>query len=313
MSEQTQNLDAEATEPNYFDLGGEAPIQESDSGQEQEAPNPVDELESYDENLAPPTFQNLEEVSEESAPKEDTSRFEYWQSKYDQKASEYNKLQEEMGQYEKVAPIANYIQENPDILKGVAKSLSGDTPSVADTNEQMASPKKPERPAKPVNYDSSEAYMDVDSASYKYREAMDNYRDEMIDYSEQAEQFRLREIEARENQIRQAQQQYEAQKQSDGMRNELMGKYGYTPDKAQEFMQYYSSPESLTLDNLVRLDKMRSAPSQAEVEQRQKAEMMKQKQNTLSTPPPAGVVSAQSEPQINEEDAFNLGLMRNRR
>jgi len=313
MSEQTQNLDAEATEPNYFDLGGEAPIQESDSGQEQEAPNPVNELESYDENLAPPTFQNLEEVSEESAPKEDTSRFEYWQSKYDQKASDYNKLQEEMGQYEKVAPIANYIQENPDILKGVAKSLSGDTPSVADTNEQMASPKKPERPAKPVNYDSSEAYMDVDSASYKYREAMDNYRDEMIDYSEQAEQFRLREMEARENQIRQAQQQYEAQKQSDGMRNELMGKYGYTPDKAQEFMQYYSSPESLTLDNLVRLDKMRSAPSQAEVEQRQKAEMMKQKQNTLSTPPPAGVVSAQSEPQINEEDAFNLGLMRNRR
>jgi len=313
MSEQTQNLDAEATEPNYFDLGGEAPIQESDSGQEQEAPNPVNELESYDENLAPPTFQNLEEVSEESAPKEDTSRFEYWQSKYDQKASEYNKLQEEMGQYEKVAPIANYIQENPDILKGVAKSLSGDTPSVADTNEQMASPKKPERPAKPVNYDSSEAYMDVDSASYKYREAMDNYRDEMIDYGEQAEQFRLREMEARENQIRQAQQQYEAQKQSDGMRNELMGKYGYTPDKAQEFMQYYSSPDSLTLDNLVRLDKMRSAPSQAEVEQRQKAEMMKQKQNTLNTPPPAGVVSAQSEPQINEEDAFNLGLMRNRR
>ena len=313
MSEQTQNLDAEATEPNYFDLGGEAPIQESDSGQEQEAPNPVNELESYDENLAPPTFQNLEEVSEESAPKEDTSRFEYWQSKYDQKASEYNKLQEEMGQYEKVAPIANYIQENPDILKGVAKSLSGDTPSVADTNEQMASPKKPERPAKPVNYDSSEAYMDVDSASYKYREAVDNYRDEMIDYSEQAEQFRVREMEARENQIRQAQQQYEAQKQSDGMRNELMGKYGYTPDKAQEFMQYYSSPDSLTLDNLVRLDKMRSAPSQAEVEQRQKAEMMKQKQNTLNTPPPAGVVSAQSEPQINEEDAFNLGLMRNRR
>tara|TARA_R110002012_G_scaffold312393_1_gene523064 strand:- start:3778 stop:4719 length:942 start_codon:yes stop_codon:yes gene_type:complete len=313
MSEQTQNLDAEATEPNYFDLGGEAPIQESDSGQEQEAPNPVNELESYDENLTPPTFQNLEETSEESAPKEDTSRFEYWQSKYDQKASDYNKLQEEMGQYEKVAPIANYIQENPDILKGVAKSLSGDTPSVADTNEQMASPKKPERPAKPVNYDSSEAYMDVDSASFKYRESVDKYRDEMIDYSEQAEQFRVREMEARENQIRQAQQQYEAQKQSDGMRNELMGKYGYTPDKAQQFMQYYSSPDSLTLDNLVRLDKMRSAPSQAEVEQRQKAEMMKQKQNTLNTPPPAGVVSAQSEPQINEEDAFNLGLMRNRR
>jgi hypothetical protein len=218
-----------------------------------------------------------------------------------------------MGQYEKVAPIANYIQENPDILKGVAKSLSGDTPPVADNNEQMASPKKPVRPAKPVNYDSSEAYMDSESASYKYREAIDNYRDEMIDYGDQAEQYRIRELQAKENQIRQAQQQYEMQRQTDNTRNELMGKYGYSPDKAQEFMQYYSSPDSLTLDNLVRLDKMRSAPSQAEVEQRQRAEMMKQKQNTLNTPPPAGVVSAQSEPQVNDEDAFNLGLMRNRR
>jgi len=312
MSEQTQTLNAEATEPEYFDLGGDAPIQEGGSGEEA-VPNPVDQLESYDESLAPPTFQNLEEVPQEEAPKEDTSRFEYWQSKYDQKASEYNKLQDELGQYEKVAPIANYIQENPDILKGVAKSLSGDTPTVADNNEQMASPKKPVRPAKPVNYDSSEAYMDSESASYKYREAIDNYRDEMIDYSEQAEQYRIRELEARENQIRQAQQQYEMQCQTDNTKNELMGKYGYSPDKAQEFLQYYSSPDSLTLDNLVRLDKMRSAPSQAEVEQRQRAEMMKQKQNTLNTPPPAGVVSAQSEPQVNEEDAFNLGLMRNRR
>lgn len=312
MSEQTQTLNAEATEPEYFDLGGDAPIQESGIGEEA-VPNPVDQLEGYDESLAPPTIQNEESLGVEETPKEDTSRFEYWQSKYDQKASEYNKLQDQMGQYEKVAPIANYIQENPDILKGVAKSLSGDTPTVADNNEQMASPKKPVRPAKPVNYDSSEAYMDSESASYKYREAIDNYRDEMIDYSDQAEQYRIRELQAKENQIRQAQQQYEAQRQTDNTRNELMSKYGYSPDKAQEFMQYYSSPDSLTLDNLVRLDKMRSAPSQAEVEQRQRAEMMKQKQNTLNTPPPAGVVSAQSEPQVNDEDAFNLGLMRNRR
>ena len=89
--------------------------------------------------------------------------------------------------------------------------------------------------------------------------------------------------------------------------------HGILQNKAQQFIKYYSSPDSLTLDNLVRLDKMRSAPSQAEVEQRQKAESMKQKQGKLNVPPPAGVVSAQSEPQVNEEDAFNLGLMQNRR
>tara|TARA_R110000744_G_scaffold47257_2_gene104100 strand:- start:1353 stop:2288 length:936 start_codon:yes stop_codon:yes gene_type:complete len=311
MSEQPQVLNAEATEPEYFDLGGDAPIQANNEGVEA-VPNPVEQLESYDENLSSLTIQNVKSIEEEPQ-KEDDSRFEYWQSKYDQKASEYNKLENQMGQYEKVAPIANYIQENPDILKGVAKSLSGDTPNVADNNEQMASPKKPERPGKPVNYDSSEAYMDSESASYKYREAIDNYRDEMIDYGDQAEQYRIRELQTKENQIRQAQQQYEMQRQTDSTKTELVSRYGYSSEKAQEFMQYYASPDSLTLDNLVRLDKMRSAPSQAEVGQRQKAEMMKQKQNTLNTPPPAGVVSAQSEPQVNDEDAFNLGLMRNRR
>ena len=97
------------------------------------------------------------------------------------------------------------------------------------------------------------------------------------------------------------------------MQSELMNKYGYAPDKANEFIKYYSSPESLSLDNLVRLDKMRSAPSQAEVEQRQKIESMKQNQQKLSVPPPASAGSGYSEPQLTEEDAFNLGLMRNRK
>ena len=88
MSKETQTSDAGVTEPEYFDLGADKPIQESESGEEQ-APNPVEQLEGYDESLAPPTFQNLEEVSdEEPSLKEDSSRFEYWQSKYDQKASE---------------------------------------------------------------------------------------------------------------------------------------------------------------------------------------------------------------------------------
>ena len=59
MSEETQTSDAGVAEPEYFDLGADTPIQESESGEEQ-APNPVDQLEGYDESLAPPTFQNLE-------------------------------------------------------------------------------------------------------------------------------------------------------------------------------------------------------------------------------------------------------------
>lgn len=312
MSEETQTVDAGKPETEYFDLGADAPIQESESG-EQQAPNPVEGLESFDENLKPPTFQDIEEVKTEEVPKDDASRFEYWQSRYDQKASENDTLKDQLGKYERISPIAEYIDKNPQILKGVARSLSEDTPEVAANGEPKESPKKPERPVKPANYDPSEAYMDSESASYKYRESIDNYRDSMIDYGESIEKHRIQELEAKERSVKEAQQQYRRQQDADGVRNDLVSKYGYTPEKAVEFLQYYSSPESITLDNLVKLDKVRSAPSQAEVEQRQKAESMKQKQGRMAVPPPAGVVSGQSESQLTDEDSFNLGLMQNRR
>ena len=312
MSEETQNVDAGAENQEYFDLGGEAPIQ-SDSVGEEQAPNPVENLEAFDNNLMPTG--NQDEASQESAnaPKGDEGRFEYWQSRYDQKASEFSKLEEQLGQYQKIAPIAEYIQENPNVLQNVARSLSGDTQQVPAQAESEGSPQKPQRPVKPANYDPSEAYMDVESASYKYRQAMDDYRDGIIDYTEQMDTYRVKQAEAQQQAIQQKQAQYQQQREIDNMHNDLVNKYGYEPTKAKEFIQYYSSPESLSLDNLVRLDKLRSAPSKAEVEQRQRVESMKQNQQKLSVPPPASAGSGYSEPQLTEEDAFNLGLMRNRK
>jgi hypothetical protein len=315
MSEETQNVDAGTDEPQYLEGLGESqePIQASEG--EQQPLNPVDELEAFDENLMPPEFVQDEPASPEGniEPKGDKGRYEYWQSKYDTLERDYNKQMEELKGLEKVVPIANYIEKNPQVLKAVASDLSGNPQQVSAEGESADLPKKPKRPVKPANYDPSEAYMDVDSSSYKYRESLDNYRDEMIDYSDRAEVHRVRQLEAQEAQVRQAQREYEAQKDVDEMHNSLVNQYGYTPDKAKEFVQYYTSPGSVTLDNLVRLDKIRSAPSQAEVDQRQKAESMKQKQTRLSVPPPPATGTGYSEPQLTEEDAFNLGLMQNKR
>ena len=312
MSEETQNMDAGTDSKEYFDLGKEVPIQ-SDSVGEEQAPNPVDNLEAFDNNLMPSEDQN--EASQESAnaPKGDEGRFEYWQSRYDQKASEFNKLEEQLGQYQKIAPIAEYIQENPNVLQNVARSLSGDTQQVPAEAKSDGLPQKPQRPVKPANYDPSEAYMDVESASYNYRQQMDDYRDGIIDYTEQMDTYRARQAQAEQKAIQQRQAQYQQQREVDSMHNDLVNKYGYEPTKAKEFIQYYSSPESLSLDNLVRLDKLRSAPSKAEVEQRQRVESMKQNQQKLSVPPPASAGSGYSEPQLTEEDAFNLALLRNRK
>ena len=74
MSKETQTSDAGVTEPEYFDLGADKPIQESESGEEQ-APNPVEQLEGYDERLAPPTLQNLEEDFDSFLLSEELSTF----------------------------------------------------------------------------------------------------------------------------------------------------------------------------------------------------------------------------------------------
>ena len=311
MSEETQNKDAGSESKEYFELGADAPIQ-SDSVGEEQAPNPVNDLEAYDNSLMPKDAQT-EEPATETTPKADEGRFEYWQSRYDQKASEFNKLEEQLGQYQKIAPIAEYIQENPNVLQNVARSLSGDPQQVPAQAESTELPQKPQRPVKPANYDPSEAYMDAESASFKYRQSMDDYRDNIIDYTEQMDTYRVKQAQAQENAIRQRQAQYQQKREIDNMTNDLVNKYGYAPEKASEFIKYYSSPESLSLDNLVRLDKLRSAPSQAEVEQRQRVESMKQNQQRLNVPPPASAGTGYSEPQLTEEDAFNLGLMRNRR
>ena len=311
MSEETQNKDAGSESKEYFELGADAPIQ-SDSVGEEQAPNPVNDLEAYDNSLMPKDAQT-EKPATETTPKADEGRFEYWQSRYDQKASEFNKLEEQLGQYQKIAPIAEYIQENPNVLQNVARSLSGDPQQVPAQAESTELPQKPQRPVKPANYDPSEAYMDAESASFKYRQSMDDYRDNIIDYTEQMDTYRVKQAQAQENAIRQRQAQYQQKREIDNMTNDLVNKYGYAPEKASEFIKYYSSPESLSLDNLVRLDKLRSAPSQAEVEQRQRVESMKQNQQRLNVPPPASAGTGYSEPQLTEEDAFNLGLMRNRR
>ena len=249
----------------------------------------------------------------ESADDSEKGRFEYWQSRYDQKASEFETISQKLEDYDRIAPIAEYIQENPNVLQNVAKSLSGDEPAVPSQEKSQELPKKPARPTKPTNYDATEAYMDQESESFKYRAALDNYRDEMIDFQENQENLRIQEMQNREAAIVHQRQEYERTQAIDGMKGQLINEYGYEPQKADEFMQFYSSPESVTLENLVQLDKMRNSPSQAEVATRQKAQQMEKQSQRMAIPTPAGVQSGQAEPKFSDEDLFNLGLMAQKR
>ena len=243
----------------------------------------------------------------------DEQRYQYWQSRYDQKASEFDEMSKKLNEFENIAPIAEYIQSNPDVLKNVASSLSGDAPPVPSQEKSLELPQNPTRPTKPTNYDATEAVMDADSDSYKYRVSMEDFRDNMIDYQEQREIVAMEQLKVKEAEIAQRQADYQAEQSKNAMLSQLVSDYGYTPEKAQDFVQYYSSPESITLDNLVNLDKMRSAPSQQEVATRQKAQSMASRSEMAKVPTPAGIASGQAEPEYSEEDLFNMSLMANKR
>jgi len=305
MTEETMTegiADTEPTAPEGAEYWGEEP-------NTQEVEDPLASLEPLDANLVAP---KEEQVTSE--PKEtDQQRYQYWQSRYDQKASEIDAMSKKLDEYEKIAPIAEYIQDNPDILKGVARSLSGDNPQVPSNEKSADLPKKPERPTKPMNYDPSEAYMDTESDSYKYRVAIDDYRDAMIDYQEKSDNYRIQQMEAREQQVLKQRQDMEAKKAQEDMVGQLVNEYGYSADKAQEFMQFYSSPESITLDNLVALDRFRNSPSQQEVETQQRVQAMQNQQKRMAIPTPTAIKSGETTPNLSDEDMFNLALMNNKR
>ena len=198
-------------------------------------------------------------------------------------------------------------------MKSVARSLSGDNPSVPSQEKSNEAPQRPQRPTKPNSYDANEAVMDSDSESYKYRMAMDDYREGIVDYQEAMEVSRYNAMKAQEQQVAQQRMAYERQQAEVGMAEQLQNQYGYSPEKASEFMKYYSTPESITLDNLVSLDRLRQAPSQQEVATQQKVQAMQNSQKRMQVPTPTAVQTGQAQPNYSDEDLFNLGLMANNR
>ena len=324
MSEQASMVNADG-DYNIEDPMGTLPVEEPTIDQEAKTEGEGHPLfEDFDgdlrrgnqsaEEASEPLITDIEPVTQgDVEPRDDESRFQYWQSKHDQKASEAKAMESKIKELEDVIPIANYIRENPDALQSVAGHLSGNSPSVPAQAESKGLPKKPERPSKPASFDASEAYMDPESESAKYQQKMENFRDSMIDYYEEKDTYR-QEQDMAQQQAYQAQQQEQSKKNYyNGVHSDLVSKHGYSPGKAQEFMQYYSSPESLSLDNLVLLDKMKSAPSKDQVALRQRQDEMNRSNNRVNVPPPAGIASGEAPQQLSEEDLFSQALLQNKR
>ena len=318
MSEETSMVDAEG---NYHVDNPMEPQEPTISltGTEESVETQM-QLDDFDDDLhrgndsSKPLVTDIEPVNQEGVePKDDESRYQYWQSKHDQKASEATAMADRLQELENIAPIANYIKQNPEALQSVAGHLSGNPQTVPAQAESDGSPKKPERPNKPASFDASEAYMDPESDSYKYQQNVDSYRDDMIDYYGKMDDYRQDQDRIAQQQYQKQQAQAQQQNYYNGVHNDLINKHGYAPEKADEFMKFYSSPDSLSLDNLVKLDKLRNAPTQEQVALKQRANEMNRSNERVKVPAPAGIAAGQAPPQMNDEDQFNAALLGNKR
>tara|TARA_R100001510_G_scaffold57736_2_gene67280 strand:- start:731 stop:1627 length:897 start_codon:yes stop_codon:yes gene_type:complete len=207
------------------------------------------------------------EVPQSVDPKEDNSQFQYWQSQADKRAAEV------------------------ELLKGqVNELMTNQKASAQPVKEETVQLEKPVKPQKPADFDHSEAIADPDSASAKYLVKQTEYMESMTDYTTSLEEQRIQSMRTLEEQTKK--QAQEAQLVSDLQRN-----YGYSLDDANDFMVKMTAPESMSLDNLVKLHRINTQPQEqssqtitqvSDAALQKQANMMQQK-SKLSIPKPIGV------------------------
>tara|TARA_R100000655_G_scaffold97138_1_gene139933 strand:- start:5195 stop:6100 length:906 start_codon:yes stop_codon:yes gene_type:complete len=203
-------------------------------------------------------------------PKSDNDSYKYWQSQADKRAAEV------------------------DLLKSqVTELMKAQTSTPAEQpREEIVQIERPVKPRKPADYDHSEALADPESDSGKYLVKQEQYMDNLTNYMTDIEEKQTRQLQMQEAQEKVAirNQQVSSQLQSD---------YNFSPQEADQFINNMSSPDSLSLDNLVKLHKLNTGTLEQQAPQQvvqqvtpdaqMKSNFMTQRQEKLSIPTPIGV------------------------
>ena len=231
------------------------------------------------------------EVLETSDPKNDTDSYQDWQSQADKRSAEVDLL---TSQVTELMKSKQSIAEEP-----VAK--------------ETVTIEKPVKPRKPAGYDHSEALADPDSDSGKFLGKQEQYIDNLANYMTDLDAKRSSQL---EKQVAEQQQFQRNQK----VISDLQSRYEYTPQQANDFIDKMSRPDSLSLENLVKLHKMSMQNNevtqikQVTPEARQKQALMTQRQQKLSIPTPIGVQpGANVQSSKNVEDQMMDSMITNHR
>lgn len=215
----------------------------------------------------------------------DEKRYQYWQSQADRAAREKQELEK----------FVRTIGQDPDISNLIQTKYGQ---KQAQPQPQSAPQKiaPPTAPAKPAAYNEVEALTNPESESFKYRAALERYRDERTEYLEK--QLIAQAEERRQESEAQA-QRLESQRQMTAMQRQLAAEFKLAPEQQNDFIQWASAPESMKLENLVRFwqfSKQAAAPQQNSAVQR------RSERSIIPLPITGGASGVRQE--VSENDAF---------
>jgi hypothetical protein len=206
---------------------------------------------------------------------DDSKKF---QSMYDKKAADYDKLNNELEELRKYEQLGKVLQDRPDVVEAMRNTLSGNEASKEEA------PKVTED-----SFDPWEAYYKPGSPSYEMRVQQEKA------VAQQAVQEQM--------------QGFQQQMAINNLRQDLASKHGMTdPQMTDDFIQFATTPrEDLPLDMLV--DVYRKYKGGEE----RVSPNLEAVQKTKTIPTTAGVVQGSAPEQPNELDDVWQGVMNSSR
>ena len=238
------------------------------------------------------TVEQSPEPVQEAPNKLDQQRFEYWQSQYDRSQGEVQALKNELQQ------AAQYVQQVQQ--QGLQPSPSNGQPTGVQNQETPL--QKPTRPQKPHTYNEVDAFNDPDSESFKYRAALDSYRDSMIDFYDERDAAMSQQMEM---QYRVA----EEQRLDSDARRHVINHLGWDENKTDGFMQWVKNPNNVTFDVLAQIYDNQNAPTQEQYARQQKVQEMQNMKSRLDVPLTTQVTTGTTPPPQTDEQAFSSALL----
>lgn len=230
--------------------------------------------------------------------KQNTDRYEYWQSKHDKTQGELNQISQEFEQYKNMmGPVANAIQQNPQILQNLEQQSPSNEPPAQQNSLQA-----PNRPEKPHSYNEVDAYNDPDSDSFKYRLSVDKYRDDMIDHYGKVDEYR----QEQQTLAYEAQREHQAQNQAVSYATQTLG---WDANKANSAIQWLQNPSNVTFETLFKVYEMNHAPSREQMQSQQKVAEYQQREERMKVPQSTAVTSGTSQAPMTDEQLFNQSML----